>query len=237
MESLNNRQISAFRVAAVFAILGSVIVPFTFISPGGIIDGLSTYNNVLNGAPVKELSDYLTGSLLTKASMYLAMTAMLCILIMGLIFSSQIQQVIWQKYVSLGGYLFGCIGAALVFAQRVSGEYAFLELYMNNNDLRDELLVYLKFQNSHMLLYHEYLVGILIALLGTGFLAWSLLRSKIIPSWFCFTGMGICLLAGLGSFSFLIPSLKYLLAMMPLHFAWLLIMGLFILKKKWSTND
>ncbi|MGB4843701.1 MAG: DUF4386 family protein [Ferruginibacter sp.] len=229
------RNLHLLRLAGITAIAGGLLIPiFAAISGSqGVFFVPEIYTN---GSVEYWIQNLGAHKGLVKWSMILFIFGFSCIILTGFILFKVLPKNSWQKYLSVMAYAVGGIIILPMMAFHQSTINYINSIAAAGEFTTAQIQQLTGAEIYRWMLINQYFGPLFVVVLGTGLMAWAMLKTRLIPKWFCYIAFTISGLLLLSFFNDFIPDLSVLGNAAPLHMIWFVILGIFLLKfKKTAT--
>jgi len=225
------------RLGGIAGILAGVfVITFALIADSNHI---FFFQDVYSGGSVEPwIINVQASAALSKFIMALPILGFSCFLIVGKILYQYMEENNWQKNLAIVGYSIGVPVSIVMWILQLS----LMNHVLLNYGQSPEMDIQINSQVSLVLFFfhitNDVFGPLFIIVLGSGFMAWALLKAEIFPKWFCYTGMLIALVLAISFLSVINPALRVLSNVAPLHMLWFILLGVFLLKSaKRNASD
>jgi hypothetical protein len=151
-------------------------------------------------------------------------------LVVGIVLYQVMVEKTWQKNLALAGYLIGVPVAVAAFVTHLSFINQLLTLSAINETTADQLQVFAAFHMHYYMTINFAIGPFFIILIGNSLMAWTAMKSNLLPKWLCYWAYFNGGLLILGMLSVVFPLLRFAQIGGPTTMLWFIALGIFLLK-------
>jgi len=232
---LELRDLLLLRLAGISAILGGLLVP-TFAAISGSQGVFFVPEIYTNDSVEYWIQNLGANKNLVKWSMIFFIFGFSGIILTGFVLFKVLPKSSWQKYVSVISYAVGGAIVLPMMAFHQSTVNYINSLSAGGGFSAAQIQQLAGVDIYRWMLINQYFGPLFIIVLGTSFMAWAMLKAKLVPKWFCYIAFAVSGLLLLSFFNDFIPGLSVLGNAAPIHMIWFIMLGIFLLRFKQTAT-